>query len=88
MRSAITLADYQLNRLDARYRGLARDSFLRAWDPTEELTVARKYSKKDETKVVLPPKRYWHLYSLQALQSEKLIKIVNKVLHQEYVLIK
>lgn len=50
--------------------------------------MARKYRKKDDKKVVLPPKRYWHLYSLQALQSEKLIKIVNKVLHQEYVLIK
>ncbi|MCK4632759.1 MAG: hypothetical protein KAT79_05775 [candidate division Zixibacteria bacterium] len=36
----------------------------------------------------LPPKRYWHLYSLQNLQTEKLVKIVNKVLNKEYVLIK
>ena len=36
----------------------------------------------------LPKKTYWHLYSLQTLQSEKLIKIVNKVLKKEYVLIK
>ncbi len=36
----------------------------------------------------LPKKTYWHLYSLQMLQSEKLAKIVNKVLKKEYVLIK
>jgi hypothetical protein len=36
----------------------------------------------------LPKKTYWHLYSLQSLQSEKLAKIVNKVLREEYVLIK
>ena len=36
----------------------------------------------------LPKKTYWHLYSLQNLQSEKLAKIVNKVLKHEYVLIK
>ncbi len=36
----------------------------------------------------LPPKRYWHLYSLQNLQTEKLTKIVNKILKNEYVLIK
>lgn len=36
----------------------------------------------------LPKKTYWHLYSLQLLQSEKLAKIVDKVLSHEYVLIK
>jgi len=36
----------------------------------------------------LPTKRYWHLYSLQNLQTEKLAKIVNKILKNEYVLIK
>ena len=49
--------------------------------------MADKQEKKDK-KVVLPPKRYWHLYSLQSLQAEKLTKIVNKVLQSEYVLIK
>ncbi len=44
--------------------------------------------KKEEKKVVLPPKRYWHLYSLQSLQTEKLADIVNKVLRREYLLIK
>ena len=47
-----------------------------------------KQGKKKDKKVVLPPKRYWHLYSLQSLQTDKLAKIVNKVLRQEYVLIK
>ncbi len=36
----------------------------------------------------LPRKSYWHLYSLQSLESEKLARIVNKVLRKEYVLIK
>lgn len=34
------------------------------------------------------PKTYWHLYSLQTLNSEKLIKVVNKILSHEYRLIK
>ena len=44
--------------------------------------------QKKETRVVPPPKRYWHLYSLQSLQAHKLTEIVNKVLRHEYVLIK
>lgn len=36
----------------------------------------------------LPRKTYWHLYSLQALESDKLARIVNKILTREYVLIK
>jgi hypothetical protein len=36
----------------------------------------------------LPRKTYWHLYSLQTLESEKLAKIVNKVLKRDFVLIK
>lgn len=35
-----------------------------------------------------PKKRYWHLYSLQTLQPDKLVKTVNKVLRKELVLIK
>lgn len=45
-------------------------------------------SKKKRAYTGLPKKTYWHLYSLQGLQSEKLAKIVNKVLKREYVLIK
>lgn len=36
----------------------------------------------------MPKKTYWHLYSLQTLESNKLARIVNKVLKREYVLIK
>ena len=36
----------------------------------------------------LPKKTFWHLYSLQTLESEKLAKIVNKILRREYQLIK
>lgn len=38
--------------------------------------------------VYLPKKTYWHLYSLQSIGSEKLVKIVNKILRREYQLIK
>ena len=44
--------------------------------------------KKKSAFVPLPRKTYWHLYSLQNLESEKLVVIVNKVLKKEYVLIK
>ena len=48
--------------------------------------MAEKKEKKKHTG--LPTKTYWHLYSLQSLQADKLTKIVNKVLRREYVLIK
>ena len=38
--------------------------------------------------VMTPKKTYWHLYSLQGITSEKLVRIVNKVLKKEYILIK
>lgn len=37
---------------------------------------------------IMPRKIYWHLYSLQNLNGEKFIKVVNKVLRKEYMLIK
>jgi hypothetical protein len=36
----------------------------------------------------LPKKTYWHLYSLQSIGSDKLVKIVNKILRRECHLIK
>jgi hypothetical protein len=51
--------------------------------------MATKTSKKKkQVWTGLPTKSYWHLYSLQGLESEKLARIVNKVLRKEYVLIK
>ncbi|MBD3403579.1 hypothetical protein GF420_11840 [candidate division GN15 bacterium] len=44
--------------------------------------------KKEKKNVPLPKKTYWHLYSLQNLQGEKLASIVNKILRSEYQLIK
>ena len=35
-----------------------------------------------------PEKTYWHIYSLQNLNSEKFIRVVNKILRNEYILIK
>ena len=45
-------------------------------------------TKKKRVRIGLPKKTYWHLYSLQNLQSEKLIQVVDKVLRREYILIK
>lgn len=53
-------------------------------DHGEDVAMAEKNTKR----VGLPKKTYWHLYSLQTLQADKLTKIVNKVLRKEYVLIK
>jgi len=50
------------------------------------LATANKQRKTRE--IGLPKKTYWHLYSLQNLESEKLARIVNKILKKEYVLIK
>lgn len=36
----------------------------------------------------LDEKKYWHLYSLQTLSSDKFVRIVNKILKKEYQLFK
>lgn len=45
-------------------------------------------SNKKKEEYRLPEKKYWHLYSLQTLNSDKFVKIVNKILRKEYLLIK
>ena len=47
-----------------------------------------KEDKKQDLRQLRGKKTYWHLYSLQTLESEKLARIVNKVLTREFVLIK
>ncbi len=47
-----------------------------------------KDDKNQELRQLRGKKTYWHLYSLQTLESEKLARIVNKVLTREFVLIK
>lgn len=44
--------------------------------------------KGKKTGLKLPEKNYWHLYSLQSLNPEKFIKVVNKILKQDFLLIK
>lgn len=44
--------------------------------------------KKEQPLPLLPKKTYWHLYSLQNLQAEKMVRVVNKVLQKDFVLIK
>ena len=50
--------------------------------------MAQQNSTKRMVPNGLPKKTYWHLYSLQNLEPNKLATIVNKVLKKEYVLIK
>ena len=45
-------------------------------------------NKKRKSGSRVPEKTFWHLYSLQTLNSEKLVMVVNKILRQEYNLIK
>ncbi len=52
------------------------------------MTTTIATNKKKRVFTGLPRKTYWHLYSLQNLQVEKLAKVVNKVLTKDYVLIK
>jgi hypothetical protein len=35
-----------------------------------------------------PKKIYWHLYSLQTLNPEKFIRVINKILRRDYMVIK
>jgi hypothetical protein len=44
--------------------------------------------KKKHQFIVLPKTGYRHLYSLQNLHSDKLVRTVNKVLKKEFVLVK
>jgi hypothetical protein len=44
--------------------------------------------EKKEESYRVNEKKYWHLYSLQTLNSDKFVKIVNKILRKEYQLIK
>jgi hypothetical protein len=60
-------------------------------DFMEELTYVDPTSKKTQrrkTDYKMPEKTYWHIYSLQTLNDEKFIKVVNKILKREYILIK
>ena len=44
--------------------------------------------KKKSDSYKMPKKLYWHLYSLQTLNTEKFVSVVNKILKQEFHVIK
>jgi hypothetical protein len=71
---------------DNKGRGLSpgRDLSLKTVPRKGEAKMARK--KKPRYRV--PEKSAWHLYSLQNLNSEKFIKVINKILRREYLVIK
>lgn len=52
------------------------------------MNTEKEKKRKRSYPAGLPTKTYWHLYSLQSLESDKLAKIVNKILRSEYMLIK
>ncbi len=52
------------------------------WRGSEEMPRRRRVDYKK------PEKTYWHIYSLQNLNSEKFVKVVDKILKKEYILIK
>ena len=54
----------------------------------EEKWGVPKMPKRRKSDYKMPEKHYWHVYSLQTLNSEKFIKVVNKILKKEYILIK
>ena len=45
-------------------------------------------NQKKQSSLRHDEKKYWHLYSLQTLSSDKFVKIVNKILRKEYQLFK
>ncbi len=49
---------------------------------------SRNKSNGSRRRYKMPAKTHWHLYSLQALNYDKFIQVVNKVLRREFHLIK
>jgi hypothetical protein len=54
----------------------------------EKWGESNRMPKRRKSNYKVPEKNYWHIYSLQTLNSEKFIKVVNKILKREYILIK
>ncbi len=48
----------------------------------------RGMAPKSKENYKKPKKIYWHLYSLQALNPEKFIKVIDKILRHEFQVIK
>jgi len=57
-------------------------TFEERWGRLKEMPKRRRVDYKK------PEKTYWHIYSLQNLNPEKFIKVVNKILKREHILIK
>ncbi len=45
-------------------------------------------TKRRKRRFKIPEKTAWHLYSLQNLNAEKFIRVVDKILRREFSLIK
>lgn len=54
----------------------------------EKWGESKRMPKRRKSNYKMPEKTYWHIYSLQTLNSEKFVKVVNKILKREYILIK
>jgi hypothetical protein len=47
-----------------------------------------RMARRPKQQLKLPEKTCWHLYSLQELQPDKFLKVVEKILKRDYLLIK
>jgi len=54
----------------------------------EQSAGGQRMGKRKKSGLKRPEKTYWHLYSLQSLNPEKFIKVVDKILKDYFVLIK
>ena len=54
----------------------------------EESNAPLEVGKKKKDSYRMPKKMYWHLYSLQTLNTEKFVSVVNKILRNEFFVIK
>lgn len=50
--------------------------------------TAMAHEQKPKPVTIMPRKTAWHLYSLQNLEGNKLVEVVNKVLRRELQLVK
>ncbi len=84
-----------LKTADNKGRGLSGSATLSGLTQYRDLSL-RNGSRKGEAKMArkrkpryrVPEKSAWHLYSLQNLNSEKFVQVVNKILRREYLVIK
>ncbi|OGC78630.1 MAG: hypothetical protein A2145_02600 [candidate division Zixibacteria bacterium RBG_16_40_9] len=77
--------------IDIRHKACFYLSLERSWNSGKDWV--KKMLKKHKNNnfnhdYKKPQKTYWHIYGLQTLSSDKFVKVVNKILKRDYILIK